>query len=284
MRASVVVVVVVVGLTARGSAQPAPCNDGAACQARGKQLEASDPAAAFAAYDHGCSLHDAMSCVGAAYMVQNGKVGKADPARAQTYFVVACGKDFEEPLACAVAGLNLLRGVGGTGDHAKDVELGSYMLFKSCDRGSGFGCYNFGVVERDGLAGRADAKRAYLAFDRACRGGEAGGCREQGIALLAGTGVAKDPPSAVALFEKACASAPAECYELAVVYDKGTVVAADDKKARELYLKSCDAGEGAACYNAALMIAGGRGGPHDDAAAHARLAQACKGGVKRACN
>jgi len=269
---------------ATATADPAPCADGDTCYARAKALEPRDPAAAFATYDRGCQLHHAMSCVGAAYLVRGDKLGKPDPDRAQQYFVMACGKKFEMPLACAMVALNLLRDVGGTGDHAKNIELATYALIKSCEGGSGFGCYNLGVIARDGVGMPADPKRAYVTFERACAAGEALGCREQGIALSSGSGAARDPTRAIALFEQACTAEPVTCYDLAHAYDKGIGVKADAPRARTLYAKACDGGEPVACYALALMIAGGRGGPQDDAAAHAWLAKACAGGLARACN
>jgi uncharacterized protein len=243
MRLLAIVIVV-----AAGTAHAAPCADGNACVAEGKRLEAAkDPAAAFAAYDRGCQLH--------------------------------------EPRACAMVGVNLLKDVGGTGDHAKNVELARLALVKSCDGGAGLGCYHLGNMAHNGVGMKPDPALAYAMYDKACSNGEMNGCLAQGHVLATATGVAKDEPRALALFEKACTAEVAHCWALAAALDKGMAGKRDEARARTLFTRSCDSGtEPLACYSLAIMIAGGRGGPANSAEAHRRLDQACKGGVKRACN
>jgi hypothetical protein len=273
----------ILSFSPRADAAPA-CSDGPACLAEGNKVEPKDARAAFDFYDRGCHLKHELSCAAAAFMQKEGKLGKPDLERSHQYFVMGCGDNFEGVLSCAMVGLDLLRDIGGTGDHAKNVRLGGLALMKSCTGGSSFGCYNWGIVLRDGVAAPADLKAAYVAFTAACKGGEATGCREQGIALLSGAGVAKAPAQAIALFEKACSASAVECFELGHAYSQGTGVKADLRRARAYYTKACDAGDGTSCYNLALMIAGAKGGPADSPEAHRRLAQACKGGVQRACD
>jgi uncharacterized protein len=280
MRTFVAIVVVLASATGHA----APCADADACVEEGKRLEAKDPRAAFAAFDRGCQMHYPLSCVGAAFLLRDGKLGKPDRERAQGYLVIACGKNFEEPLSCALVGTNLLKDIGGTGDHAKNVELATVVLRKSCEGGAPLGCYNLGVVARDGMGMKPDPKLAYASFEKACAGGEAKGCAEQANGLHRGLGVAKDEPRALALFEKACNDEPAACFNLAYALSQGIAGKKDDVRARALYVKACDAGEAVACYNLAMMIAGARGGPANSAEAHRRLDQACKLGARRACN
>ena len=282
MQRTAIALAVILALTPRNSAAE-PCVDGPMCYAQGQRLEPKDVRGAVALYDQGCKHAHELSCAAAAYMYKDGRLGKPDLERSQQYFVMGCGRNFEGALSCAMVGLNLLADIGGTGDHAKNLELAGFALMKSCTGGSPFGCYNWGIVLRDGMGVPTNLKGAYVAFEAACKGGEAGGCREQGIALRSGAGVAKAPGKAITLFEKACKAKATECFELARAYSQGTGVKVDLRRARAHYTMACDAGDGTSCYNLALMIAGAKGGPADSPEAHRRLAQACKGGVQRAC-
>jgi TPR repeat protein len=69
-------------------------------------------------------------------------------------------------------------------------------------------------------------------------------------------GVSKDDAKAAHFYERACDLqwAPG-CYNLAVMYERGTSVPADRKKAGDLYQFACTAGAKGACDKAREMHA-----------------------------
>ena len=68
------------------------------------------------------------------------------------------------------------------------------------------------------------------------------------------------------------------------LYDNGSGVAQDGKKAAELYTKACDMGNGGGCYNLGNLYAQGRGIEKDTNAAEKYLKKACEMEPELACD
>ena len=60
------------------------------------------------------------------------------------------------------------------------------------------------------------------------------------------------------------------------LYDNGSGVAQDGKKAAQLYAKTCEMGNGGGCYNLGNLYAQGRGVKEDKNAAKNYLKKACE--------
>jgi TPR repeat protein len=186
---------------------------------RGNELEQSgEISEAFALYHASCEA-DARSCVAASNLIREGKMQSVARDQAHMYMVLACGENYRDPLACAVAGVELVEGNASSGDRERDKRMGVGLLGKACDAGIALGCYAFGVAVRDGTGGFPKNERlAYLSFERACLNRPpppcpacALGCREQGRALEAGRGVTKDAVRGAALKKQACAAHSDAC-------------------------------------------------------------------------
>ena len=142
----------------------------------------------------------------------------------------------------------------------------------------------------------------------------ASGCASVGSAYEQGWGVAKDPAKAAEYFKKACAAgSPMDCdryartpqgqadpgaanatvaqfmarcatptgafacYELAELYQWGTGVPKDLKKAEQLYRQACERGEGQSCHTLGVWYKLGQNGlPRDAAQVLAFLGKACQ--------
>jgi TPR repeat protein len=217
-----VLAVLVAACGGGGGAAPAPRPiakpSSTASYERGKELERTgEIAEAFAMYHLTCEA-DARSCVAASYLIREGKMQSVARDQAHMYMVMACGEHYREPLACAVAGVELVEGNASSGDRERDKRIGVGLLGKACDANIALGCYGFGVAVRDGAGGPKNERLAYLSFERACLSklpppcpSCALGCREQGLALEAGRGVAKDAARGAALKKQACAAHPDAC-------------------------------------------------------------------------
>ena len=257
------------------------CADEHACfELAGERKAASDPAGAYAAYRRGCDAFPggAQNCFAAA-LLANGddRVATAippDPEAAQRYYLKACERGFAD--GCSNAGVHDVQ----TSDAARGHEL----LVKSCTMKSGLGCYNLGVVVRDGEGVAADHARAATLFEQACTYQHGGGCRNLGLALMKGDGVVLDQQRAAQLLDQACTLAPQHCFDIALAYERGDGLAKDLAQARQRYDKGCTAGNLLACANLTSFLADGQGGPRDPEGATKLDKRACDGGVQLACD
>ncbi len=157
---------------------------------------------------------------------------------------------------------------------------------KACERGKATSCFNVGLMYKDGMGVRADAKKAatYLGkacdakvakgcmhlglledeakaharalahFATACQGGEVQACGLQGYKLHHGEGVARDASKAARLFERACkGGVTSSCVSLGVMLMEGDGVRANAKRALALHKRTCRAGEARGCFYQAVL-------------------------------
>jgi TPR repeat protein len=121
-------------------------------------------------------------------------------------------------------------------------------------------------------------------FDKKCVAGDLEACRQLGVMYQEGTGVSPDLRRATALFGQACNGGNlSACNNLGLDLAEGIGVDKNPTRALEVYQKACDGGFKLACRNAGLMYRDGRGVAADIAKAEVLLDKACKGAVPFAC-
>jgi TPR repeat protein len=260
----------------------AACPNEHACFDLARERKAAgDAAGAYAAYRRGCDEFPGTpeNCFSAA-LLANGDDSvmpagvPPDPEAAQRYYVKACERGMGD--GCANAGVHYVQ--------ASERSRGHELLVKSCTMKSGLGCYNLGVVVRDGTGVVADRTRAATLFEQACTYQYGGGCHNLGLALMKGDGVVQDQKRAVQFLDQACTLIAKHCFDVALAYERGDGVAKDLGRARQLYDKGCTAGDLMACTNLANFMADALGGPRDLAGATKLDKRACDGGVQVACD
>lgn len=122
------------------------------------------------------------------------------------------------------------------------------------------------------------------ALDKQCVGGDLESCRRLGVMYQEGTGISPDPRRATALFGQACkGNNLSACNNLAMNLSEGIGAERNAAKAAEVYQRACDANYALACRNLGLMYRDGRGVPADATKAEPLLVRACDSNVPFAC-
>jgi TPR repeat protein len=123
------------------------------------------------------------------------------------------------------------------------------------------------------------------ALDKKCAAGDLESCRQLGVMYQDGTGVSVDARRATQLFNLACAgNNVSACNNLALNLSEGIGVDRNAARAIEVYQKACDGGFALACRNLGLMLRDGHGGATPDLGRAALLLdKACKANVTFAC-
>jgi TPR repeat protein len=121
-------------------------------------------------------------------------------------------------------------------------------------------------------------------LDKKCVAGDLEACRQLGVIYQEGTGVSPDLRRATALFGQACTGNNlSACNNLGMNLAEGIGVDKNPTRATEVYARACDGGMKLACRNLGLMYRDGRGVPADFAKADQLLDKACKANVPFAC-
>lgn len=150
-----------------------------------------------------------------------------------------------------------------TGNAVSCSELGSHYLYldndyvkaislyqKSCERGYGKGCYNLGVMYRDGIGVQQNYSAAKLLSKQACNTGFYIGCYDVGVMYERGHGVKQNYSTAKEFYEKACRGGDAPgCYNLGTLYHNGYGVKRNYAKAINLYQEACDGSFEDSCFH-----------------------------------
>lgn len=238
---------------------------------------------AAAVYEKACEAQDGYACLALGALTITGKgVQKSTPRSLQLYtqarppLEALCAGAATPPAtklrACGALSLMMHRGLGGSKDTAKGLEL----LEETCNLGDVASCMLAGTLYADGAGAReiaaADPPRAPAPFKKACELGEPRGCHALAKLLHAGGGAATHAVEVLALETKACESGvAAACFEVAQMTFSGEAGAADPKKAREWFGREvalrqtqCDAGLGEECVElSANYRSRGQGVPID---------------------
>lgn len=224
------------------------CNSkyGAGCFALGNAYEtgegvAVDKARAAKLYDQACTLRDAYGCsnLGALYHDGDGVPQSYERAISSYQRALAIEPDNDVALdnlalaqqRRALRGTNV-KPASATAQQANNAGLTAYsrndfatairQFTVACDARFGNGCYNLGVMVRDGEGIASDKARAATLFAAACKGGNANGCYNLGLFYDDGTGVTRNQTTAASYYVKACDAGKAGgCYNAGVAYDRG---------------------------------------------------------------
>jgi len=207
---------------------------------------AKDLARAVAKYEEACTLGSSTGCTNLGFLYENGKGFKADKPKAVALYQRGCdgstcqssnlggcvnvGRAYRDGIgvetneahaaeifreACdrkpdpsdihvaenSSRACSLLGGLYIAGDGIpKDLTQGRELSELGCERGDSFGCFNAAAV----YSAAGDAAKADSYLDLACKGGDAEGCFDLGVAYEKGNGVAADRRRAGELYKKAC--------------------------------------------------------------------------------
>ncbi len=187
-----------------------------------------------------CKARHAPSCALLGFMHEHGRLGTADPRRALELYQQACALDDAD--SCVSVSNVHARGLLGAPDPAAAIP----PLTKACELGSGAGCVTLAEKYDQALGVERDADKARALYSRAHErlGAE-------------------------------CPKSGQSCFQLGLLYAFGNGVAADHKKAREVFSVGCDAGSGAACYAVGYLLQRGLGSAADPEAALPFYTRAC---------
>lgn len=122
-------------------------------------------------------------------------------------------------------------------------------------------------------------------LDKKCAAGDLESCRQLGVMYQDGTSVSVDARRATQLFNQACAgNNVSACNNLALNLSEGIGVDRNAARAIDVYQKACDGGFALACRNLGLLLRDGHGGATPDLGRAALLLdRACKASVTFAC-
>ena len=136
----------------------------------------------------------------------------------------------------------------------------------------------------DDAAGIVDQAEVAGTLDKKCVAGDLEACRKLGVMYQEGTGVSPDPRRATALMGQACnGNNLSACNNLGMNLAEGIGIDKNITRSIDAYTKACDGGFKLACRNLGLMYRDGRGVPADLAKAEVLLDKACKANVAFAC-
>lgn len=120
----------------------------------------------------------------------------------------------------------------------------------ACNRGDGGACVALGY--RSHTAEPADLAGAISGYERGCDLDNSNGCYNLGVMVRDGEGLDADLRGAAYLFDKACTLGdPDACYNLAIQMSKGQGVRTDLPRAEELFAIACEKGLKSACSQSA---------------------------------
>ncbi len=112
---------------------------------------------------------------------------------------------------------------------------------KACALENADGCYNLGLLYKEGQGVGQSYIKAKEYSEKACALELAQGCNNLGVLYEKGQGTQQSYFKAKEYFEKACALENADgCYNFGLLYDNGQGVKQNKTKAKELYGKACD--------------------------------------------
>ena len=102
---------------------------------------------------------------------------------------VAMGNDFNKGLEAY-----------NKGDYATAVTY----FEKACNEGKVKGCFNLGIMYKNGNGVKQDYFKAVELYEKACNGGDASGCLILGLMYYFGDGVRLNKRTALEYYGKAC--------------------------------------------------------------------------------
>lgn len=186
-------------------------------------------------FKRACDAGFANGCFNQGVSLEAGLGVGKNEAGAFPLYEKACGDG--SALGCSAASGLLFYGRGVAKDEARSVKL----ALLACNGGEHQACSNLGVMFNIGMGGvkKNEAMAAKL-FKMACDGGNAIGCGNYAYQAEFGLGIAADKKRAGELYAKACAALPSQCIWYGVALQTGTGVKKDGKRAAAEYKKTCE--------------------------------------------
>jgi len=191
-----------------------------------------------------CDADNAVGCTHLAFFYATGRSVPEDDDRALTLYEKAC--DGGDAAGCYNVGLHYEKGRGTRSDLTRALD--SYT--RACNLGNAMGCTNFGYLLEQQRIRPDDIVLAYrTACDGTiCGDMDPLGCFNLGVLYRDGYGVEQNKAEAAQLFQRSCDRGNAfGCANLADLYAAGDGVTQDDKEANELYQRACEGGHEGAC-------------------------------------
>ena len=184
-------------------------------------------------------------CNEAGAIYSEGKLVRADPAKACHYFAEAC--DFGNVEGCGNLAIQYV--IFGRPEAGPDAGRALANL-ESASAGMTNGLIFFvlGYSYDSGRGHEVDKAKARHFYEQGAVLGDLKACKELGRMQLAGEGGPSDPPAAARWLQKAAdAQDGPSCLYLAILYHHGDGVPQDDLRANGLLEKACTLGVQPAC-------------------------------------
>lgn len=248
-----------------------------ACLALGQAQSSTDVRQALAAFDAGCRLGSASSCLKAGRLLDNADGLARDTAEVRRYFREACTA--ESATGCLLSA-RVERAEGG--DARTPLARAIALARPACDGGDLDACavylYATEDTEPPPLSGE---ERATLA-GRWCNRGANWACGRLALSFYSGEGVKRDGLEAARLGRLACDKGERlGCLAVALVALDGGRLDEALKPAQS----ACAANVPAACViEGGLRLKGKGGAPRDSQAGWALIERGCQGGEPDACD
>lgn len=191
-----------------------------------------------------CDADNAAGCTHLAFLYATGRGIPKDDDRALTLFEKAC--DGGDAAGCYNVGLHYEKGRGVRAD----LKRAEDTYYRACYLGNAMGCTNLGyLLEQQGIR-PDDILLAYRTAceGTVCGDMDPLGCFNLGVLYRDGYGVEQNKAEAAKLFQRSCDRHNAYgCANLADLYSAGEGVDEDLEEANELYQRACDLGHEGAC-------------------------------------
>ncbi len=231
---------------------------------------AADPGRAVALYDRACRAGVAPAC---------GRLGEMlVPTPGREQFGMKLLRE-----SCAGGWMTACTIGGRVAAKAGDVNV-IELFRRGCAGGDAEGCWNLGLLFRDGVGVTKNDAEAVRRFKLACDGGARLGCVSYAQALEKGAGAAPAVEGAIAVLTRACDEGySASCAELGKHHFMGTGVPADDAKGIALLERACEGTDRSSCLVLGLRYKQGTGVTADRDKALRYLNRACETGDPIAC-
>jgi TPR repeat protein len=204
-----------------------------------------------AKYREACDFGSATGCTNLGYLYENGRGVKTDKPQAVALYQRGCDGTMCQSSnlgGCVNVGRAYRDGLGV----AVDEPRAAAIFQDACDRkldpddihaaeNGSHACSLLGglYIAGDGIP--KDLPKGLALSQLGCERGDSWGC-------FNAAAVSTEPAKKASFLELACKGGDGEgCFDLGVAYEKGNGVAADRRRATELYAKACQLGFAQAC-------------------------------------
>lgn len=248
-------------------------------------------------FRQGCDLGSGRACEMLGNLFQEGRLGSADPVRAEALYRKGCELGFGP--GCFAAGV--LSEKSNPGDSLplyttgctlgdapscgmaggmRGMPAGRAELERGCAARDGWSCFQLGQALDQGWEGQPpDLKAAAVGWQGACDQKMWAACNVLGSYYEEGKGLSKDAPQATALYQRSCDADDA----VGCVYLGAVLAESLPEPAYAAFAKACGLAEPSGCYNQAVFMLSGTGVEKNEEKAAGLLQSTCSQGNGEAC-